>query len=68
MAHEKLKKEMLASIDQCKNFIETEQERLDTYTTTLNTNESKFIVNTRIISLVPASLQFLRRYKMRKKN
>ena len=41
MAHDKLKKEMLASIDQYKNFIETEQERIDTYITALNTNESK---------------------------
>ena len=42
MAHENVKKEMLASIDQYKNFVEMEQEKMNVYTTALNTNKSKF--------------------------
>ena len=42
MAHENVKKEMLASIDQYKNFVEMEQEKMNAYTTALNTNKSNF--------------------------
>lgn len=49
MALENLKKEMLASINQYKNFVEMELERLEIYTTTLNANES---INFIIISLI----------------
>lgn len=40
MALENLKKEMLASIDQYKGFVETELEGLDAYATAINAKES----------------------------
>lgn len=42
MALEKLKQEMLASIDQYTRFVETEAESLDAYTTALSANQSDY--------------------------
>ena len=60
MALENLKKEMLASIDQYKGFVETELESVDAYIAALNANESKLYflleyINAMMLRLVHSS-------------